>query len=444
MSTPMQEHVAVPAGEPRFGWRTGDVARAALTALAIWFGLQLFWKVNELVFLVFLASLFGLAVARGVDYLERFKIRRGVGSALIVFVGLGAIGGGLALTAPTLIEQAKELQTEFPAAVDKVQHWVDSKRGGLVGSLLNGATPTTTAPAPTTVVVVAPSIRGAAAAPSTLSPGAAPPQRSATLKDRLTGAVSGLSKYLVSFLSNTAAVFGAFVLIVFLAIYIGAEPDVYRGWLLSTVPAASRAQVRVVLREISTVLRKWLVTQLIAMAVIGVTCTVVLLLLGVKAPFALGFIAGLLEFIPTVGPIMSAVPAIIMGFVDSPEKALTVLIAYWGIQFLENNLLIPFLMRGEMDLPPAITLIAQTLMTLVFGFVGLMVAVPLTAAVLVPLRMIAERENERERALHRAKKAEEMLKDDVDPDKVVEDADEGPKSPYSRLPSSTQQLKRLP
>jgi predicted PurR-regulated permease PerM len=77
-------------------------------------------------------------------------------------------------------------------------------------------------------------------------------------------------------------------------------------------------------------------------------------------------------------------------------------VAYWGIQFLENNLLIPFLMRGEMDLPPAITLIAQTLMTLVFGFLGLMVAVPLTAAVLVPLRMMAERENAREKALRAA------------------------------------------
>jgi predicted PurR-regulated permease PerM len=88
-----------------------------------------------------------------------------------------------------------------------------------------------------------------------------------------------------------------------------------------------------------------------------------------------------------------------MGFVDSPEKALAVAVVYWGIQFLENNLLIPFLMRGEMDLPPAITLVAQTLMTLVFGFIGLMVAVPLTAAVLVPLRMMAERENAREKAM---------------------------------------------
>jgi len=128
--------------------------------------------------------------------------------------------------------------------------------------------------------------------------------------------------------------------------------------------------------------------QLVAMVVIGVVTTVAMLALDVKAAFALGFIAGLLEFIPTVGPLLSAIPAIAMGFVDSPEKALSVVFAYWAIQFLENNLLIPWLMRGGMDLPPALTLVAQALMTLVFGFLGLMVAVPLTAAVLVPIKML--------------------------------------------------------
>jgi predicted PurR-regulated permease PerM len=153
-------------------------------------------------------------------------------------------------------------------------------------------------------------------------------------------------------------------------------------------PHRARARAGEVLSEIAAVLRKWLVTQLIAMVVIGTVTTIVLLLLGVKAAFALGFIAGLLEFIPTFGPILSAVPAIAMGFVDSPEKALYVVIAYGGIQFLENNLLIPALMRGGMDLPPALTMVAQALMVLVFGFLGLMVAVPLTAAVLVAIKML--------------------------------------------------------
>ncbi len=424
----------LPASLPpqRRGWRSADIARAAVVVLAVWFGLRLFWSVSSLVFLVFLATLFGLAVGRGVDYLERYRIRRGIGSALIVLGALGAIGGTLAWTAPTLIEQGKELQREFPAALDKLQNWIDSKRGGLLGAIIASATHTSgstgntgTGASPTSAQTAAP----AAGAPNaaTLPPAArANANRAAAagsqnpvvqqradsstvspteaIKRRLSDSFAGATQYLFSFVSSTLAALAAFVLMVFLAMYIGAEPHVYRGWLLATVPATSRAQVRIVLAEVATVLRKWLVTQLIAMIVIGLVSMVVLLLLGVKAAFALAFIAGLLEFIPTVGPILAAIPAIAMGFVDSPEKAAIVALAYWGIQFIENNLLIPYLMRDGMDLPPAITLVAQTLMTLLFGFVGLMVAVPLTAAVLVPLRMMAEKENARERAMIQAAK----------------------------------------
>lgn len=380
----------------RRGWRTADLTRAAFAILAVWFGLQLLWSVRSLAILVFLATLFGIAVAQGVDVLERFRIRRGIASALIVLGTLGGIGGVLGLTAPTLVEQGRQLQEEFPAAVSKVQTWIDSKQGGLLGSLISSATGTNRE-ADSTAAQAPAGAEGSASSPTD------------AIKQRLAEGVGTASKYLFSFVSNTLAAITGFVLLVFLAMYIGAEPEVYRGWLLAAVPATSRAHTRLVLDELSKVLRKWLVTQLVAMVVIGTVSFVVLLLLDVKAAFALAFIAGLLEFIPTVGPLLSAIPAVLMGFVDSPEKALAVVVAYWGIQFLENNLLIPFLMRGEMDLPPAITLVAQTLMTLVFGFLGLMVAVPLTAAVLVPLRMMAERENARERAMVRVDKEQREL-----------------------------------
>lgn len=379
-----------PLPPERRGWRTGDFARATTIVLAIWFGLQLLWSVRSLAILVFLATLFGIAVARGVDHLERFRIRRGVASALIVLGTLAGIGGVLALTAPTLIEQGRVLQREFPAAVSKVQGWIDSRQDGLIGSLIASSEVRSE---------VRPEVRPDATPSDTATPPVASPTE--TLTRRLGEGLGSASKYLFSFVSNTLAAIAAFFLLLFLAIYIGAEPEVYRRWMMSVVPAASRAQTRLVFDEISTVLRKWLVTQLVAMVVIGTVSFVALLLLDVKAAFALAFIAGLLEFIPSVGPLLSAVPAVLMAFVDSPEKALAVVVVYWGIQFLENNLLIPYLMRGGMDLPPAITLIAQTLMTLVFGFLGLMVAVPLTAAVLVPFRMLAEREDAREQALRR-------------------------------------------
>jgi predicted PurR-regulated permease PerM len=124
------------------------------------------------------------------------------------------------------------------------------------------------------------------------------------------------------------------------------------------------------------------------MVVIGVVSTVTLLLLGVKAAVALGVIAGLLEFVPTVGPILAAVPAIAMGFLDSPEKALTVGLAYLAIQQLEGHVLIPILMKEGMDLPPALTIVTQAVMAMLFGFIGLMVAVPLLAVVIVPIKLL--------------------------------------------------------
>jgi len=369
-----------PPAPPRRGWPTVDITRATLIVLALWFSLQLLWSVSSLVLLVFLATLFGLAISRGVDGLARFGVRRGVGAALIVLGTLGGIGGVLGFSAPTLIQQGKVLQQEFPEAVHKLQTWLDSGQGGWVSSLITPAADSTAVPAADGTPV-------------------APAQPSEMIRQRIAEGSKLAARYLFSFVSNTLAAITAFVLIVFLAMYIAAEPEVYRGWLLALVPAPSRAEARRLFAAIAVVLRRWLVTQLIAMIVIGLVSMSVLFMLDVKAAFALGFLAGVLEFIPTVGPILSAIPAVLMGFTDSPEKAAAVAIAYWAIQFLENNLLIPYLMRGEMDLPPALTLVAQTLMTLVFGFLGLMVAVPLTAAVLVPIRLRAQREDAREAAL---------------------------------------------
>ncbi|MEO7361298.1 MAG: AI-2E family transporter [Gemmatimonadaceae bacterium] len=427
LNTPTEAMAATPSSERtlRRGWNGADVFRAVLIGIGVWVGFQLLWQVYPLVFLVFLGTLFGLAVASGVDVLERFHIRRGIGSALIVFSVVAALGGTLAWTGPTLIDQSKQLQTQVPAALEKLQTWIDSRRGGVLASVIKSAA----APAP-----------GAAVAPTQPVPNTAAGRKlaaaqadslalpSTAIKKKATDLMVGASKYLFSFLSNAIAILGGLVVMIFLAIYIGAEPEVYRGWILSVVPAQHRAHTRLVLSEMSMVLRKWLVTQMIAMVVIGLASMAVLLLMGVKAPYALAIIAGLMEFVPTVGPLISAVPAILMAFVDSPQLAAWVALAYWGIQFVENNLLIPFLMRGEMDLPPAITIVAQGLMTLVFGFIGLMVAVPLTAAVLVPIRMVAIRENAREKQMLREARIAKARAElgNADPEEAIEDADKGP------------------
>ncbi len=200
--------------------------------------------------------------------------------------------------------------------------------------------------------------------------------------------MGGAVRYLFPFLQSTIAAVAGLLFIIFLAIYIAADPDTYHAGLMHLFPKPSRRRAGETLSAMATVLRKWLVTQLIAMVTIGAVTTTVLLILDVKAALALGVIAGLLEFIPTVGPILSAIPAVAMGFVDSPQKALYIAVAYMGIQFLENHILIPILMKGGVDIPPALTILAQALATLIFGFLGLMVAVPLMAATMVAVKML--------------------------------------------------------
>jgi len=229
---------------------------------------------------------------------------------------------------------------------------------------------------------------GGVANPGPTQPGSQPAGEPTSLRNRLGSQFGSAARYLFPFLHSTIAAIAGLLLIIFFAIYIAADPDLYHRGLIALFPRRHRARAGEIFSAIADSLRRWLVTQLIAMATIGAVTTIVLLVLRVKAAFALGVIAGLLEFVPTVGPILSSVPAIAMAFLDSPEKALYVALAYVGIQFIENHLLIPLLMKGGMDLPPALTILAQALMAMLFGFLGLMCAVPLLAAVMVGVKML--------------------------------------------------------
>ena len=361
------------------GWRSKDILRTAALVMAMWIVANLFWVANQLFLAAFLGVLFGLAVGAGVDRLQRFGLPRGIGAALIVISFFGLLVGFGAWMAPTLRSQGAELRHKLPEALDRVQDWANKRQNSFIGLVLNPGTVNDTAK------------KAAAATPADSSRTAQPvnaPSAQATLRERITSQLSGATKYLFPFLSSTLAALAGTLLIIFLSIYIAADPDLYHSGLMHLFPHRARARAGEVLSAMAAMLRKWLVTQLIAMAVIGTVTTVVLLILRVKAAFALGLLAGLFEFIPTVGPILSAIPAIAMGFLDSPEKALWVTLAYVLIQFGENHLLIPLLMKGGVDVPPVLTILAQAMMALLFGFLGLMVAVPLMAATLVAVKML--------------------------------------------------------
>jgi predicted PurR-regulated permease PerM len=372
-----------------------DALRTAAAIVGLAVALLLFWRTRTLVLTVCLGILFALAVSSGVDRLQRWKVPRGIAAPLIVFVFVGLVGAFGSWIGPTVREQTAELRTKLPEALEKLEQWVHSRGGGVIATII-GLGEEVSPPPPVAagdsaiagqsdtvlVVKVVDSTRSDVRAPTTAK--AAP----SSLRERLVAQVGGAGRYFLHLLGSTLAVISGIVLVIFLAIYFAIDPSVYRRGLVHLVPERARPRTEETLTAIAVTLRKWLVTQLIAMVVIGAVTTVVLMVLKVRAAVPLGILAGLLEFVPTLGPILSSVPAIAMGFVDSPEKALAVAIAYVGIQFLENHLLIPILMREGLDLPPALTIVMQALMAIVFGVLGLLVAVPLLAAIMIATRTL--------------------------------------------------------
>lgn len=375
------------------GWHSKDVARAAALVLGIYLLIQLLWFANQLVLVAFLGVLFGLAVEAGVDRLEKYRVPRGIGAAIIVLGFFGLLVGVGAMITPTIREQSIVLRTRIPEAIDRAEEWFKQRQTGFFGFVLGGrSADTTAAQAPAVSPAdTAPAAPDAARAPSdtTRARGeVSAPRASETLSGSLGRQLGGVTRYVFPFLTHTVAVVAGVLLIIFMAIYIAADPDTYHRGLMHMFPHYMRDRAGEVLSATATVLRRWLVTQLIAMAAIGTVTTIALVILDVKAAIALGLIAGMLEFIPTIGPILSAVPAVLLAFLDSPEKALTVALVYVGIQFVENHLLIPLLMKGGVDVPPVLTILAQALFTLLFGFLGLMVAVPAIAATMVGVKML--------------------------------------------------------
>jgi predicted PurR-regulated permease PerM len=212
------------------------------------------------------------------------------------------------------------------------------------------------------------------------------------LRREITQQFRGAQHSFLRVLTSSFAISGAFLLVLFIAAYIAIDPALYHGGVLEMVPQRERARAAITLTRLATTLRRWLVTQLIAMVVIGGVTTLFLFVIHVRAALPLGILAGILKFIPIVGSIFAAIPAMAMAFIDSPHKALVVGVGYFVIQFVENHVLVPVLMKAGINLPPALTLGIQALMSVLFGFIGLLVAVPLLAAVLTIVRTMSASE----------------------------------------------------
>lgn len=172
------------------------------------------------------------------------------------------------------------------------------------------------------------------------------------------------------------------------AIFIAADPSVYRRGLLLLVPQRAEQTVDVALDDAARGLRGWMIGQAVSSLVVAAFTWVGLLLLGVPASGGLGLIAGLLDIIPMIGPIIAGVPAVLLAFTVSPATALWTIGLFLLVQQLQGNFLQPMIQKQAVDVPPAVLLFAVVAAGLLFGFLGVLLAAPLTVVVYVMVQRI--------------------------------------------------------
>jgi predicted PurR-regulated permease PerM len=172
------------------------------------------------------------------------------------------------------------------------------------------------------------------------------------------------------------------------SLYGAADPEIYVAGAVRLVPLGRRARIREVLREVAQALRWWLVGRLISMAVIAVMTGAGLWLIGVRLAFTLGLLAGTLSFVPYLGSISSAIPAILIALTQSTTMVLYVIVLYVVVHIAEGYILVPLTQKKMVHLPPALTLSMQAILGTLLGIIGIALATPLTAAVMVATRML--------------------------------------------------------
>jgi len=325
----------------------------------------LLWSLRQVVLLLFAGVVIAMAICTLVGMLrERRPMPRPM-ALLICLLGLLAlIGLGSAVVVPPFIEEFSVLLQKLPRAASRLVAMA-------LGSL----------------DWISDAIYGANALPD-LQP--LVPSNQSLIPDGSTLA-NGVSTGVIGLLGLAGNLGNAALRLLFtiaVALMVSVQPQAYKNACIQLVPSFYRRRAQQILLQCGDALSSWMVGVLISSLAVSVLCGLALSLLGVKLVLANALLAGLLNVIPNVGPTISTVFPMAVALLDAPWKALAVLGAYILIQNLESYLITPSVMHHQVKLLPGLTLAAQFIFTVVFGALGLLMALPLAVVFQVLIREV--------------------------------------------------------
>ncbi len=318
---------------------------------ALVLALYFMYQTRQVVLVVLVTLLFSIIISGPVDYLSR----KGLGRAWGTLIVLGGVVLVLALAAlalaPIIEREVRGLAETLPTLVDDVQE--------LVGQVQNAL-----------------GLQAVDLRPD-------PQQFLDAARNFFSG---GTFSTVVGVGASVANALSMGLVILIATIYAVAQPTPLINGFVAFFPAGQRQRVRQILGKMYDAVQKWFLGQLVSMGVVGLLFTVALFLIGIPFALLLGILAGLLAFIPFVGAIISIIPPILLALVQDPASVLWVVLAYLVIQFIEGNIVHPLVMSRAVSLHPVVVVFALLIMGTLFGFVGVLLAIPMVAALVVLVR----------------------------------------------------------
>ncbi len=323
-----------------------------LKFLGIILALVLLWYLKSILLLLFIVLIVVASFAPIVDFGQKYKIPRLLSTILIFIFLFGFIFLLGYLIIPPLVNQAIDLANKIPQYTSHYNLSFETvKQFTLKTNLIE------------------------------------------TIKNNVGNISNNLSSASSTIFSALAVAFGGiatFIIAIALTFYLLLTQNQITEGILSYIPKKRRGLARKVGGEILLKLGAWARGQFVLCLVIGLVIGIALKIFGMPFALMLGVLAGLTEFIPTIGPIIAAIPALAIALTISPWKALIVLIIYIAAQQMENNLLVPTLMKKAVGINPAIIIIAILVGAQLAGILGIILAVPTAAVLSIVLRVWKE------------------------------------------------------
>jgi len=367
---------------------TGEYLKRLLLTVLVVLVAMLLWRASGIFLLAFVGVLLATFLRTLADFLSRRSPLSASQSLAVVVLSLVILLGGSGwLLVPRIAGQTAQLTNEVPEAFNRLEarliqsEWGQTLLAQIPFFDLSLVDEQALPPDDQAAADQESSVAGQSTVEGQQPASAGGSFSQADLVSSVTGSFLSLFSSVWTTVTNI-------IFFLFIGIFVAAEAGSYRTGIVKLFPPQRRKRVGEIAARIVTTLQLWLLGRFISMTVITVLTVLGLWLLGIPFALTLGLLAGASGLIPIFGPFLTALPAILLAFVEGPALALYVALLYVLIQQLESNIIMPVVDKRTVAVPPALTLLAVFVMGALFGFLGLLVATPLVAIMLVIVKMI--------------------------------------------------------